>query len=375
MKEQLLDAVEGQPHARAVLAPAVLSGGSPSHAYLFFGPPGTGKRAAARAFATALLAAGAPDGGAVAERVARACHPDLTWVKPSGASELLVSDIEEPVVGAAARTPFESSRRVFVIEAAGSMNDQAANRLLKTLEEPASFVHLILLADHAQDVLPTIASRCQPVRFDPLPSERVRARLAQELGEQIEPQTADACARLAEGDMGLAKLLAGEEGVALRACAEGFVRAAMQGHSHERRWAQLLEMARQAGTRAAEGVGERLREQAGLLPERERRKHEREGGDAVRRADRRARAQTLDLGLRLAELWVRDVWCVRLGAPELVLASDRRAEIESDAQGRGADALGQAVERVGDTRLRLGLNVSEELALEALSYGIEELLG
>ena len=63
-------------------------------------------------------------------------HPDLTWVAPSGAAEMLVADIEEPVVAAATRTPFEARRRVFVIERAETMNDQAANRMLKTLEEP-----------------------------------------------------------------------------------------------------------------------------------------------------------------------------------------------------------------------------------------------
>ena len=83
---------------------------------------------------------GARDPGAVAERVARGTHPDLTWVTPSGAAEMLVADIEEPVVAAATRTPFESARRVFVIEGVDAMNDQAANRMLKTLEEPPPFV-------------------------------------------------------------------------------------------------------------------------------------------------------------------------------------------------------------------------------------------
>ena len=113
----------------------------------------------------------------MAERVARGSHPDLTWVTPSGAAEMLVGDIEEPVVAAATRTPFESSRRVFVIEAVDTMNDQAANRMLKTLEEPPAFVHLLLLTDRREDVLATIASRCQQVRFDPLPPARMAERL------------------------------------------------------------------------------------------------------------------------------------------------------------------------------------------------------
>lgn len=370
MTADLQQATELHPHARAVLAPAAPPGGSPSHAYLFHGPPGAGKRIAARAFAAALLADGAPDPHAAAERVTRGAHPDLTWVTPSGASELLVADIEKPVVAAAARTPFESTRRVFVIEAAGTMNDQAANRMLKTLEEPPAFAHLILLADHCQDVLPTIASRCQHVRFDPLPSERVQERLLARSGDELEPLRAGACARLSAGDATLAQRLATEEGAALRGCAEGFVRSALRGHCSERRWEELSSLAKQAGEQAAAGAAERVREQSELLPAAERRKHEREGADIVRRADRRARAGTLDLALRLSELWLRDVWCIAMGAPELVLAVDRRAELDSDAEGRDARQLQQAIELAVDTRLRLPLNVSEELALEALAYGI-----
>ena len=164
----------------------------------------------------------------MAERVARGSHPDLTWVTPSGAAEMLVADIEEPVVAAATRTPFESSRRVFVIEAVDTMNDQAANRMLKTLEEPAAFVHLLLLTDRREDVLPTIASRCQHVRFDPLPP----ARMAEGL-ELSDPERARACAALALGDAAWPRGWPSEEGAALRGAAEDLVRSALAG-THER---------------------------------------------------------------------------------------------------------------------------------------------
>ena len=104
-------------------------------------------------------------------------HPDLTWVAPSGAHEMLRRDVDEAVVAAAAHTPFEAGYRVFVLERADTMNDEAANALLKTLEEPPHYVVLLLLTDRLGQVLPTIASRCQPVRFDPLPPERARRRL------------------------------------------------------------------------------------------------------------------------------------------------------------------------------------------------------
>jgi DNA polymerase-3 subunit delta' len=367
--ELALAGIDAHPHARAVLTAALGPEGAPSHAYLFHGPAGTGKRAVARAFAAALLLAGARDPGAVAERGARDSHPDLTWVTPSGAAEMLVVDIEEPVVAAATRTPFESARRVFVIEGADAMNDQAANRMLKTLEEPAEFVHLLLLTDRLQDVLPTIASRCQHVRFDPLPPARIAASL-----QGIEPERAEACARLSLGDARLAARLASEQGQALRLGAESFVRCAFAGKSGERRWTGLLEVAKAAGAAAGEQAEERLERELELVPSKERKRYEREGADARRRAERRARTQALELTLRLAELWLRDVLCVVEGAGELVYAVDRREELEHDASGRQPACLREAVELVADTRLRLALNVSEELALEALAYRLESLL-
>src|SRR3954447_24220380 len=135
-----LAGTEDHPHARMVLG-AALEAGEPSHAYLFHGPPGTGKRTAARALAAELLAASEADPDAARRRVLAGTHPDLTWVKPTGAHVMRVSDVEEPVVSAATRTPFKSRKRVFVLEQADTKNDEVANRMLKTLEEPPAFVH------------------------------------------------------------------------------------------------------------------------------------------------------------------------------------------------------------------------------------------
>ncbi|HEY0515763.1 MAG TPA: hypothetical protein VGD00_01470 [Solirubrobacteraceae bacterium] len=365
-----LAGIERHAHARAVLGPAVEPGGRPSHAYLFHGPPGTGKREAARAFAAALLSEGAANAATVSERVQRDSHPDLTWVRPSGAAEMLVGDIEEAVVAAATRTPFESSRRVFVIEAVETMNDQAANRLLKTLEEPPAFAHLVLVSDRREDVMATIVSRCQPVRFDPLAPEQIAQGLEQ---DGVEAGTAAACARLALGDGALAARLASPEGAALRAGAETLAASALSGATAARPWLALLEAGRTAGAAAGERAGERTATELELLPAKERKRHEREGLEARRRVERRARTQTIDLGLRLSELWLRDLLCASAGAGELVHALDRRAQIEADAQGADASALGRAIELVGATRLSLTLNVSEELALEAMAYRIAAL--
>jgi len=366
-----LPGIEAHPHARAVLAGGLPPGGEPSHAYLFHGPAGTGKRAIARAFAAALLADGAGNPASVAERVERGSHPDLTWVTPSGAAEMLVADIEEPVVAAAARTPFESSRRVFVIESVDTMNEQAANRMLKTLEEPPAFVHLLLLSDRREDVMATIASRCQQVRFDPLP----QARMAEGL-QLSDSERARACAALALGDARLAARLSTEEGGALRSAGVDLVRSALTGTTDGRPWMGLLGMARAAAAAAGEQAQEQMEGELELLPGKERKRYEREGLEARRRGERRVRTQTLDLALRLAELWLRDMLCICEGAPELIYAVDRRSELESDAgsQKGGGARLREGIELIGQTRLSLPLNVSEELALEALAYRLESLL-
>ncbi len=152
---------------------------------------------------------------------------------PSGAHEILVSDISGPVIAAASRTPFESQRRVFVIERVDELGDEAANRMLKTLEEPASFVHLILLTDRLVEVLPTIRSRCQLVRFEPVSEERVAAGI-EELG--VAADTALACVRLALQDAArAARTGASPPGTALRASAERFARSALAGQTADRR--------------------------------------------------------------------------------------------------------------------------------------------
>jgi DNA polymerase-3 subunit delta' len=373
--EGALPGVELHPHARAVLCPALAPGGRPSHAYLFHGPAGTGKRAVARAFAASLLAAGAPDPQGAHRRVQRGSHPDLTWVTPSGAAEMLVSDVDEPVVAAAARTPFESSRRVFVLEAAHTLNDQAANRLLKTLEEPPAFAHLLLLSERREDVLATVASRCQHVRFDPLPPEAIARRLLDELAADPErsvdppaPERVRACARLALGDAREAQELLGAQGAALRSGAESFVRAALAGEPDQQTLRALLALASGAASSAGEEVEERLQRSLELTPARERRRLEREAQEVRRRVERRARARALERALRLVELWLRDLVCLTEGAGELIHNVDRAAELEQDAARCSAAHARGGITLAQDTRLRLTLNVSEELALEALAY-------
>jgi DNA polymerase-3 subunit delta' len=363
--------LERHPHARAVLAPALESPGRPSHAYLFHGPGGAGKRRAARALAAELLAEGEPDPEGARARVMTGAHPDLTWVVPSGAHEILVSDIDGPVISAASKTPFESSRRVFVIERADELGDEAANRMLKTLEEPASFVHLILLTDRPGEILPTIRSRCQTVRFEP-PGEEAAAAALQELG--VSPGTALACVRLGLQDAEHARELAGAQGQALRAAAERYARCAIAGEmSGARPWTELLAAVRARGD-AAETELEALKDaELELTARKEQKRVKTEWDERIRRSRRRVQTGALDLALQVVSLWFADLAFLAYGAEDLVRNRDRRTELDADA-GIQPVRLRRAVELVEDTRERFLLNVSEDLACEALAYRLQQTL-
>ena len=368
----MLAELERHPHARAVLAPALESPGRPSHAYLFHGPGGAGKRAAARALAAQLLAEGEADPDNARARVMSGAHPDLTWVVPSGAHEILVSDIDGPVISAASKTPFESSRRVFVIERADELGDEAANRMLKTLEEPPSFVHLILLTDRVGEILPTIRSRCQTVRFEP-PTEADATGALEELG--VSAHTALACVRLALQDADRARELAEPDGQALRAAAERYARCAIAGEmATARPWTEMLAAVRARGDAAATELEALAAAELELTARKERKRVETEWTERIRRSRRRVQTGALDLSLQLVSLWFADLVFLAYGAEELVRHRDRTAELQDDA---GADPvrLRRAIELVEDTRERFLLNVSEDLACEALAYRLQQTLG
>jgi DNA polymerase III subunit delta' len=364
----VLPEVERHPHARAVLAPALGREGRASHAYLFHGPGGAGKRSAARAVAAELLAPGSTSENSARRRALSGAHPDLTWVTPSGAHEILVSDIDGPVVSAASKTPFESSRRVFVIERVDELGDEAANRMLKTLEEPASYVHLILLTDRLAEVLPTIRSRCQLVRFDAPPAEEVASALAH---SGVDREMALACARLSLGDGDRAEMLTSEDGQALRELAEAYARAAIAGTaSRTAPWSPMLAAIRARGDATRTQLELRAAAELELFPRKERKRVETEWSERIRRARRRTETRTLDLALQVVALWYADLALLSWGAEDLVRHIDRIPQLKEDS-GPAPDQLRRAVELVEDTRLRFQLNVSEELACEALAYRLE----
>jgi DNA polymerase-3 subunit delta' len=365
------DATADQPAPRLALAGALATG--PAHAYLFSGPRGTGKGAAARAFAAEILAIGATDPADVRRRAMQdpSPHPDLVWLTPPG-TQHLVSDVREQVIRGAAYRPFEGERRVFVIEAAETMADESQNALLKTLEEPPDFVHLILLSAERAALLETVISRCQEVRFAPLVAEVVAERLA--AGGAAPGPELEAAARLCGGDAERARFLLSDPGRELRRHAEACAGAALAGETGDRPWVAVLAAADAAGGEAAERVRASVERATEGMDPKEARRRRREAEDAAKRAARARRTETLDLALALSGTWFRDLAAVSEGASDLVFAADRADQLREGAEDLDPGAARRAAELVLETRRNLQVNVSEELALEGLFFKAEAAL-
>jgi DNA polymerase-3 subunit delta' len=367
---------EHQARVRVALSAALASG--PSHAYLFRGPQGAGKRAAARAFAAEILASAADDPDDVRRRALLdpSPHPDLVWLTPRGAQHL-VEEVRERVIRASVYRPFEGGKRVFVIEAAEALRDESQNALLKTLEEPPGFVHLILLSSEPEALLETIASRCHPVDFTPLSSKVLEAQLladgpeasAMQTDSAHRPDEVAAVARLAAGDLERGRLLLGGRGREVREDAERCVAAALAGEVSAAPWKGLLDRAQAAGEDVEAAVREVLEEEAksGL------KRTARDIADESKRAGRRRRTAILDLGLELCAAWLRDLAAFAAGAEDVAFNRDRLDQLRSQAHGLDAGAARRGAEAVQETRRGLDLNVSEELALEALFFRLERL--
>jgi DNA polymerase III subunit delta' len=365
----VLSGTEHQPQARMALEAALRDEGHLSHAYLFHGPAGTGKRTAARAFAAALLAEGQEDPEDVRRRVLAGVHPDLTWVEPRGAHEILVDDVRTRIVREVALRPFEASRRVFVIADAERMNDESQNALLKTLEEPSPFAHFVLVSSAPGRLLPTIPSRCRQVRFGPVPAQDVAELLA---GEGVDLRLAESSARLAGGDVVRARYLAGK-GAEQRADAEHAARAVIRfageddaAWALEAPWQPLLDRAAKAGASAERQVKKELERALEDQPRKGRQGFVREQELQARRARRRAHTGSLDQSLELVALWFRDLAAVAAGAGPQAFNADRLEQLEQDAAGREVSRFVRCLELVDDARLRLERNVLEDLALESL---------
>jgi DNA polymerase-3 subunit delta' len=356
----LASALAHQPHARAVLLHDLAHG--PVHAYVFYGPGGTGKRECARLFAAELLASGARDPDAARRHALVGSHPDLTWVVPTGAHAMRVEDVAEPVVAQAGQTPLLGAHRVFVIERAETMSADVANRLLKTLEEPPPYAYFVLVTDFLGRLLPTVVSRCRQVRFEPLPRPVIEERLR---ADGVAAEKARECAHLAFGNLERARRLASGEGEQALRLAQGLVAAWLRGDVED---APLLDVQEHATQRAEQARSEVLArfEEIAEGSGRAKRALERQAAEVARREERRARSEALGFVLFLAAALLRDLALAAAGCgDELPLSQVAREVAQHTAS--GPLAFARAAERVERTRLALALNPAEDVALEALS--------
>ena len=208
----------GHEHAIDILR-RTLAAQQVRHAYLFTGPPHIGKLLLARRFAQTLLCTGGPDPTIAPQEPCNVClpcrkvlhgnHPDVHVItKPADKQFILIEQIRVLQSDSARRT-LEGRRNVFIIENANEMNVQAANCLLKTLEEPEQDVVLLLTVPDASMLLPTILSRVQLITMQLLTATRIKNALTQEW--EVEPKEADLVAALASGRMGWAIQAAEDE--------------------------------------------------------------------------------------------------------------------------------------------------------------------
>lgn len=318
-----------QAHAQAILRGALRSG-RPAHAYLFVGPRGVGRRTAAVAFAQALLCSRAGDDACgtcpSCRKVEAGAHPDLRVVAPVGRTE---GGMERRAVGIdqvrelqhdAAFPPYESRWKVFVVEDADAMRAEAANSLLKVLEEPPPGVVLVLIADSETALLPTLVSRAQVVRFTFVPAAAIAEALQARWG--VPAERARFLAALAGGRVGAA------------------VAAAQAGEEpFERRTAVVSALAALAGGDAVARL---------------------EAAEAVAR-----QRDEVERWLDVALLWVRDLLVWReTREPSLLVNLDVRGEVARWADHTETTALERTAQALERAKADIRRNVNPRLVLE-----------
>jgi DNA polymerase-3 subunit delta' len=339
--------VPEQAEAKRLLKAALEEG--PAHAYLFHGPAGVGKRAAAYAFAGGLLGE--------RDRVERGAHPDLYVLEPLG-DQIRIDAIRELRRDLHMR-PFEADRRVYLVFGAHLMNDEAADALLKDLEEPPPYAVIVLVADDVGPMPQTILSRCQPVPFRRLSEKAVREAVAAR-APGLSPNEEAALARVAGGRLDRVDRL-------------------LDPKAAERR-TRLLEVARavyrdpafvpaEAAKTVVEGAGERGAEARAALEQALEGQElpDREVDQRLRRAARGAEREELLLALEELAAWYRDLIAVAVGAERTAIHVDHLAELREDATPDRSASAEEAAELVRQTWRELQeLQLQAPLAFEAL---------
>jgi DNA polymerase-3 subunit delta' len=276
-----------------------------------------------------------------------------------------VDMIRDTVIPEANRSPFEGERKVFIIEEAERMNPAAQNSLLKTLEEPQPDTVFILISDREEELLDTIRSRCRVVRMEPVPEERIVEYLEK---EGAQPEVALLCARLAEGDLERARILAfGDDAMERRRVWVGIPRRLTSPLDAQDASAEIVEQAR-AAVKAfeqlqkpeIEELAEAMGERRGTAQARNAlmKRHKREL--------RRLEEEVLGEALQSLGAFYRDVLAARVGGEEGITNLDLLDEIRDWAASDISDlAFVHAMERCVEARAALLKNANPPLQIEA----------
>lgn len=374
----VFDTVVGQDHVVSVLAAAAAdaatepAGPSMTHAWLFIGPPGSGRSVAALAFGAALVC---PSGGCGSCEDCRAVmagtHPDVEQVRPEGLS--YKTEEARALVGRADMAPARAPWHVIVLEDADRLTESANNVLLKSIEEPASRTVWLLCAPSVEDLLPTVRSRCQVIGLRTPPAAAV-ADFLQRQG--VDAATASFAARASMGHIGRARALAEIESVRSRrhdmllmvrdlsdlascmAAAGNIVEAAKadaEAMLAEREEIERADMLLALGA-GAEGKGIKRVTKSALKDLED------------RQSARRARTVRDELDRVLIDLlaWYRDVLALQCEAPVELVNEAMRPDLERVAdQSHTADTQAR-ITAIRDARQALAVNVAPQLALEAM---------
>jgi len=337
-----------EQHAAKNLLTAALSDG-PVHAYLFHGPPGVGKQKTALAFAAHLLG----DRG----RVERHAHPDLYFLEPLG-DQIRIDEVRRLRRDLHMR-PFEADRRVYILVSAHTLNDEAADALLKDLEEPPPYAVIILLADELGPLPETIRSRCQLVPFSRLSEKAVHTVLAAS-APGLPADRVTALARVAGGRLDRAERLLDETAAERREQVLGVARAvyADPGFEPSTAAAAIVRLA-EAAAGVARAAADEESEWLGLP--------ERENEQRLRRAEFGAMRESVLEALEELTAWYRDLVAMAVGAEGVVVHFDHLDALREDGVADRVVAAERAAETVRDSwRWFDELNLQPKLALEAL---------
>ncbi|HEX7160815.1 MAG TPA: DNA polymerase III subunit delta' [Trebonia sp.] len=374
----VFDELVGQESVVAQLRSAVA--GAMTHAWLFTGPPGSGREMAARAFAAALLC---PYGGCgecpSCRQVRAGTHADLLLVRPQGLS-YGVRETRDLVLRAAG-APSGGRWLVVLFEDADRCTEAAANALLKAIEEPAPRTVWLLCSPSAEDLVTTIRSRCRVIALRVPPAESVAAMLASRDG--IDYERALAAARAAQGNIDQARRLAVDPAAAARRAA--VLRVPVQSVSLGPALAAAATLVKSAEDEAkamteeldepereklrqafgegstGKGVVKAMRGMAGAMKDLE---------DRQKSRATRVKRDTLDRALLELASFYRDVLMVQVGADVELANADRADDLRQLAGKSAPESTLRRLEAIMRCRERLTMNVAPLLAVEELTISL-----